>query len=96
MSPSDMVLSFFALAVRGSGTTQRRVAVCSPRLYRDCGLLEFCLQYTRRARAREHAGTVGGELQLASDKTGDDAALIGNILLAKPHDVRRTGRLVFL
>jgi len=35
-------------------------------------------------------------LQLASDKAGDDAVVIGNILLAKPHDIRRTGCLILL
>jgi hypothetical protein len=35
-------------------------------------------------------------LQLAFDKTGDDAVSIGNILLAKPHDIRRAGCLIVL
>ena len=60
------------------------------------GRSELRPRNTRRARAIEHPGTGGAELQLASDKAGDDAVVIGNILLAKPHDIRRTGCLILL
>jgi hypothetical protein len=60
------------------------------------GWSEFRPRNARRARTIEHTGTGGAQLQLASDKTGDDAALIGNILLTKSHNIRRAGRLIFL
>ncbi len=57
---------------------------------------EFRPRHARRARTIEHIGTGWTQLQLASDKTGDDAALIGNVLLTKSHDIRRAGCLIFL
>jgi hypothetical protein len=60
------------------------------------GRSEFRSQYTSRGGAIEHAGTGGAELQLTSDKAGDNPALIGNILLAKPHDIWRARRLILL
>jgi len=48
----------------------------------DASRSESCLPQTRRTRAVEYPGTGGAELQPASDQTGDDAALVGNGLLA--------------
>lgn len=43
----------------------------------------------RGATPIENRGTSGAELQRAADKTGDDAVVVGNILLTQAHDIRR-------
>jgi len=60
------------------------------------GRSEFRLPDARASHAVEHHGAGGAELQLASNQTGDDAARVGDVLLAKPHDIRCAGRLILL
>ena len=66
------------------------------RLSGECCLSKLRLQDVRCARPIEDPGTGRAELQPAPDEAGDDAALVRNILLAKPHDVRRAGGLILL
>jgi hypothetical protein len=57
---------------------------------------EFRPENARGVRATEHSGAAGAELQLAADEAGDNAALIGNVLRAKPHDVGSAGGRILL
>jgi hypothetical protein len=57
---------------------------------------EFRPWSTRHTLAIKDRGASRAELQPASDKTGDNAAMIRNILLAKLHDIWRTGDLILL
>jgi hypothetical protein len=48
---------------------------------------------TCRTRAVEQPPTGGAELPQVAGKTGDDAVLVGNGLLAQQHDIRRASNM---
>jgi len=64
--------------------------------YHECRdeSLEFRARDIRRTGPIKNRRTGRAELNPAADQTSDDPTSIGNILLAKPHDVRRASCLI--